>query len=107
MDSGDKATNKAMAVAFKYACFQTFCIPTESLMDDPDATTPEQNKRTEHPVRGKKMKELEAELKRTGYTNASVCRKYKVDTIDSLSEEQLADCIAKMRSQVPDKGGSR
>ena len=63
MDSGDKATNKAMAVAFKYACFQTFCIPTESLMDDPDATTPEQNKRTEHPVRGKKMKELEAELK--------------------------------------------
>lgn len=35
MDSGDKATNKAMAIAFKYACFQTFCIPTEE-MDDPD-----------------------------------------------------------------------
>ncbi|MFS0844210.1 MAG: ERF family protein [Roseburia hominis] len=29
MDSGDKATNKAMSVAFKYACFQVFCIPTE------------------------------------------------------------------------------
>ena len=29
MDSGDKATNKAMSAAFKYACFQTFCIPTE------------------------------------------------------------------------------
>ncbi|MCI9490086.1 MAG: ERF family protein [Dorea sp.] len=40
MDSGDKATNKAMSVAFKYACFQTFCIPTENLMDDPDADTP-------------------------------------------------------------------
>lgn len=36
MDSGDKATNKAMAVAFKYACFQVFCIPTEE-MPDPDA----------------------------------------------------------------------
>ena len=36
MDSGDKATNKAMAVAFKYACFQIFCIPTEE-MQDPDA----------------------------------------------------------------------
>lgn len=36
MDSGDKATNKAMAVAFKYACFQIFCIPTEE-MSDPDA----------------------------------------------------------------------
>lgn len=43
MDSGDKATNKAMAVAFKYACFQTFCIPTEALMDDPDAETPDQS----------------------------------------------------------------
>lgn len=40
MDSGDKATNKAMAVAFKYACFQVFCIPTEE-MKDPDAETPE------------------------------------------------------------------
>lgn len=36
MDSGDKATNKAMSVAFKYACFQTFCIPTEELLD-PDS----------------------------------------------------------------------
>ena len=36
MDSGDKATNKAMSVAFKYACFQTFCIPTEEMVD-PDA----------------------------------------------------------------------
>lgn len=37
MDSGDKATNKAMAVAHKYAILQTFCIPTED-MEDPDAT---------------------------------------------------------------------
>lgn len=40
MDSGDKASNKAMSIAFKYACFQVFCIPTEE-MEDPDATTPE------------------------------------------------------------------
>lgn len=40
MDSGDKATNKAMAAAFKYALFQTFCIPTEE-MKDADAETPE------------------------------------------------------------------
>lgn len=45
MDSGDKATNKAMAIAFKYACFQTFCIPTEELMDDPDKESPEVNGR--------------------------------------------------------------
>ena len=29
MDSGDKATNKAMSAAYKYACMQAFCIPTE------------------------------------------------------------------------------
>jgi hypothetical protein len=39
MDSGDKASNKAMAVAMKYAMFQTFCIPTED-MADPDSETP-------------------------------------------------------------------
>lgn len=40
MDSGDKASNKAMSVAFKYACFQVFCIPTEDMVD-PDSHTPE------------------------------------------------------------------
>ena len=34
MDSGDKATNKAMSVAMKYAMFQLFMIPTEAV--DPD-----------------------------------------------------------------------
>lgn len=42
MDSADKSSNKAMAVAFKYACFQVFCIPTEEMAkDDPDAYSPE------------------------------------------------------------------
>lgn len=41
MDYGDKATNKAMAIAFKYACFQVFCIPTDDLIDDPDKESPE------------------------------------------------------------------
>ena len=36
MDSGDKASNKAMSIAYKYACFQAFCIPTEA-DNDPDA----------------------------------------------------------------------
>jgi hypothetical protein len=29
MDSGDKATNKAMSAAYKYMALQVFCIPTE------------------------------------------------------------------------------
>lgn len=38
MDSADKATNKAMSAAYKYACLQTFCIPTDG-DNDADATT--------------------------------------------------------------------
>ncbi len=38
MDSGDKATNKAMSAAFKYMCMQLFCIPTEG-DNDADSTT--------------------------------------------------------------------
>ena len=50
MDSGDKATNKAMSAAYKYACLQTFCIPTEG-DNDADATTHQVAPRTEDPVR--------------------------------------------------------
>lgn len=41
MDSGDKATNKAMSSAYKYAAFQAFCIPTEETAIDADAETHE------------------------------------------------------------------
>ena len=40
MDSGDKATNKAMSAAYKYALVQAFAIPTEG-DNDADATTHE------------------------------------------------------------------
>ena len=46
MDSGDKATNKAMSAAYKYACFQAFCIPTEETSMDADADTHEVASRT-------------------------------------------------------------
>lgn len=39
MDSGDKATNKAMSTAYKYAAFQAFCIPTEETATDADNET--------------------------------------------------------------------
>ena len=37
MDSGDKASNKAMSIALKYFAFETFMIPTEETTIDPDA----------------------------------------------------------------------
>jgi len=47
MDSGDKATNKAMSAAYKYAAFQAFAIPTEGDNDTENQThevKPEDNR---------------------------------------------------------------
>lgn len=109
MDSGDKATNKAMSVAFKYACFQTFCIPTENLIDDPDADTPELNRKNSGNKQSKDLdnlrNELSNELVRTGYTWSSVIKKYKVDSVEHLTSLQLKDCLKKIKS-VEDKAVS-
>lgn len=40
LDSGDKATNKALSAALKYALIQTFSVPTED-MSEADLETPE------------------------------------------------------------------
>lgn len=52
MDSGDKAANKAHAVAHKYAFLQVFAIPTE---DDKDPET------TSHDLRPSKSQQDEAD----------------------------------------------
>ena len=64
MDSGDKATNKAMAIAFKYACFQVFCIPTEE-MPDPDAESHDLASRNAAAIKQK----VEQPPKQSGNTN--------------------------------------
>jgi hypothetical protein len=63
MDSGDKATNKAMSAAYKYACIQAFSIPTEG-DNDADATThdvaPEKPTQPEKPAKPKATPEQSA-----------------------------------------------
>lgn len=61
MDSGDKATNKAMSAAYKYAAFQAFAIPTEG-DNDADSTTHEVkhiHKPTDNPLFNPEGEELE------------------------------------------------
>lgn len=63
MDSADKATNKAMSAAYKYAAIQTFCIPTEG-DNDADATTHEvkaQKYQQNKAANAKKLAELQGE----------------------------------------------
>ncbi len=53
-DSGDKATNKAMSIALKYAILQAFMVPTESTPD------PDENTHTVHGIWGKVHAALDA-----------------------------------------------
>ena len=45
LDSGDKATNKALSAALKYALIQTFSVPTED-MAEADLDSPEIGRRS-------------------------------------------------------------
>lgn len=97
MDSGDKATNKAMSAAYKYACLQTFCIPTEG-DNDADAHTPEPvviNKSYE--VMGGTTKEHVLEVIKAAGISPQVCRqwcaKYGVERLSHLNDTQLKEIM--------------
>ena len=53
MDTGDKASNKALSVGLKYALLQVFCIATED-EKDPDAQSPEPQAGSMKPAPAKK-----------------------------------------------------
>ena len=60
MDSGDKATNKAMSAAYKYACMQSFCIPTEG-DNDADAQTHQVAPKVEK-IKGIELDNIKAQM---------------------------------------------
>lgn len=114
MDSGDKATNKAMAIAFKYACFQVFCIPTEE-MKDPDAESPEvsgkgkkTNKTKSEVISGtttvseKEIADIQKELVRTGLAEEKICATFGVKQIADMTAVQYTACMNKFKV-TPDK----
>ena len=93
MDSGDKATNKAMSIAFKYACFQVFCIPTEE-MQDPDAecheVKPREQKPKEEVVEDKvisavQLKALKSRMAKDNVPEDFIKALYKLDDISKMT----------------------
>jgi len=98
MDSGDKATNKAMAIAFKYACFQVFCIPTEE-MKDPDA---ECHEIADEKIDATKVNALKALAEKKGITESSVCSRYKVTSFSEMTLDLFMRAM-KALEKTPDK----
>lgn len=98
MDSGDKATNKAMSIAFKYACFQVFCIPTEE-MKDPDAETPPPSKPV---LEAGQVNALFGELQRTGIGIKRILQTYNVTDVHDLRLEDWKKTM-EILNKKPDK----
>lgn len=94
MDSGDKATNKAMSIAFKYACFQVFCIPTEE-MEDPDKESHEVTPAKITPAEAKSLEEV---LKKKDVNVAKLLEQYKAKDLTQLAPSQYADILKRLNA---------
>lgn len=105
MDSGDKSTNKAMAIAMKYALFQVFCIPTDDLKD-PDAETPECSKPLtpkDEKISEEQSKMVYALLIQKGFNALDFLKQYyNISNTKDLKKEQFVQLVAKLRS-LPSK----
>lgn len=112
MDSGDKATNKAMAIAMKYALFQVFCIPTEE-MKDPDGETPEESKKKQSEpiqqedvdmlVTEQEAKTIYAIMKQKGLNvEKQLQSNYGITNTKDLTKKQYANILIAIKN-LPDK----
>ena len=107
MDNGDKASNKAMSTAYKYALMQLFCIPTEDVKDT-EYVTHEVTPRTDLPLLNATnadgtltSKGLEsASFIAGGGTFEQIERKYKVTKADRMAVDNEA---IRMRMDATDK----
>lgn len=117
MDSGDKATNKAMSIAYKYACFQVFSIPTEEMVD-PDGeiqppvkpTGQNQPKTSNTPPRtpnkpvlvdDAKINTLYCTMMNKGVTESQIIERYNVTRIEDLTVEQFTKAMNAL-NKMPD-----
>ena len=98
MDSGDKATNKAMAIAMKYALFQVFCIPTEE-MKDPDGETPEGSKPKNQLISAEDAKRLQEIMENKGLNVQALLQKnYNLNNTTELNSEQYAKIMIAIKN---------
>ena len=96
MDSGDKASNKAMAIAMKYAMFQVFCIPTE---DDPDAETPPETYKKISNEQLDILLKLFVAKEITDEQVQQTLEIYKVNDLSELNETQYGQILRRLKGE--------
>lgn len=107
MDSADKATNKAMSAAYKYAAMQAFCIPTEG-DNDADATThevaPRASTQAEKPIpkndaarklysdMQKQMRAIKSAQDLADWWTDPDCKKHRANLPSDWADELAREC---------------
>ena len=104
MDSGDKATNKAMAVAFKYACFQVFCIPTEEMKDPGEECHEVEPKGASGQGKNRRQDEEEKNRQMTQAAEKAVLDVYRVRSFDVMTTAQWTNAMQQLE-KYPDRQG--
>lgn len=80
MDSGDKSINKAMAAAYKYACSQLLCIPTDEIKDSDS----ESHEVADRKINAQEKKLLAQAAERTGMALDKALAQHKCKTMDDV-----------------------
>lgn len=100
MDSGDKASNKAMSVALKYACFQLFMIPTEEMVD-PDQESHEITSGAKIPEAPKQTRQERIKQPETPPAKVTVEKVPSLpQTAPKTPENPVLDYLAKERENL-------
>lgn len=109
MDSGDKATNKAMSAAYKYACLQAFCIPTEG-DNDADSTThtlaskvvsqAKTSAKAEALVGETDVQTITTLAEQAGVDLSVIAQAYGVESIEKLPLSQVAAVVGKLQKKI-------
>ena len=113
MDMGDKATNKAMAIAYKYVCFQVFCIPTEETKKtkgqkkepetEQNAKKAEVNSNSDVRIDAAMLQTIRAEQKRTGVADRVILsrKSIKAKKIEEMTVEEFK-IVMEIFKKTPD-----
>ena len=98
MDSADKATNKAMSAAYKYAAFMTFAIPTEG-DNDADGTTHEvAASPAEMPAA--EWAKLAGLIKATSANIGEMTKYFGVAKLNHLNQNQYAEALEMLNKKL-------
>ena len=100
MDSGDKATNKALSIAYKYMAFQLFAIPIE---EDPDATTHQLAPKKEKTLTEDEQAVVNKLCEQADVPIPRVCEIMGVKSLDQIPQAKLAEITNNLQKKIKSK----